>query len=995
MMKKLICCFSMALSLGLLSSCVDKNEEVDADSKPGWLNGSIYSTLQNPSSGGLQGTFSTYLKLVDDLGYAETLNRTGSKTVFPANDEAFTRFFQSNKWGVTSYEQLSEAQKKLLFYNSMLDNALLTSMLSNVPNGSNATQNGFALKHATNSSVTDSITYIYGVAQMPANNKYWAKHSQGLNVVYDNTTPMMVHFTREQMVNNEITISGDDSDFEILTGSKYDDSDAENSNVFVFDDKVIKPNVTCQNGYIHQVENVLMPPGNMAQVIRENTDASLFSRVLDYFSAPYYSATTTNTYNDWAVQNGKATIDSIFSVNYLSDNTKGASLNTDPDGNLVTSILSFDPGWNEYYVRPTKTSAITDAVKLANIGVMFVPTDDAMKSYFLPGGDGAYLIDIYGAKENTAANLAENLDTMHVKNPQVLTAFVRNLQKSSFVSTVPSKFTTINNDAAENMGMNVGLLLADATGKKKYDVRVANNGVIYMLNSMVAPDEYSAVLAPCSSYPDMAVMNWAVQDGVSSTHSVLGIDFKYYLLAMSSNYAFFIPDDQSFDLANASNACEYASHSEGELFYVDPTSLETRQPRALLFSYDTKAGKLVCKAYNYNKSTNTLGAAIAGTIDISSVKTQLVDILNYHTLVLDQGETIGNNHYYKTKHGGEIYVTGGNEGNTVYSGSQIDNGLTPATIEHDFSEKNGHSYRLHGIIQPPHNSVRTTLENYNERFSEFTELCIGFSGAESIMSWAGISSVKNSFGTAPQDRYTIFTTTYGSGNNAVQNACLGEGNVKFFNTYNYTLYAPNNEAMQKAYAAGLPKWSDIEALYDKYTDHDVNDKGEVTYGSAEEKADAELAYSYISAIREFIRYHFQSVSVYADNTVEGGSYATMHTDEVGVSENITLQNLDGARFSVTDGQGNTQTIDANGTLLTNKMARDYWFASTRSTINNSITTSSFCAVHEISTPLYSASDSYKDTASKELRYDLWNKDGKASLAKAVSHYKRIISNSNN
>ena len=111
-MKKVFFCVSLVLS-GLMTSCIDKYEEVDADSKPSWLGGSIYSELKNPNQARLTGTFNTYLRLIDDLGYAETLNRTGSKTVFPANDEAFKRFFSDNQWGVGSYEELTEAQKKL------------------------------------------------------------------------------------------------------------------------------------------------------------------------------------------------------------------------------------------------------------------------------------------------------------------------------------------------------------------------------------------------------------------------------------------------------------------------------------------------------------------------------------------------------------------------------------------------------------------------------------------------------------------------------------------------------------------------------------------------------------------------------------------------------------------------------------------------------------------------------------------------------------------
>ena len=67
-MKKLIFCFSL-VCVGMLSSCVDKNELVDEKSKPSWLGESIYGELSNPDpSKGLTGTFKNYLRLVDDLG---------------------------------------------------------------------------------------------------------------------------------------------------------------------------------------------------------------------------------------------------------------------------------------------------------------------------------------------------------------------------------------------------------------------------------------------------------------------------------------------------------------------------------------------------------------------------------------------------------------------------------------------------------------------------------------------------------------------------------------------------------------------------------------------------------------------------------------------------------------------------------------------------------------------------------------------------------------
>ena len=900
-----------------MTSCIDKDEPVDSDRKPASLGGSIYEELKNPNQDHLTGTFNTYLRLVDDLNYSSTISRTGSKTVFPANDEAFKRFFQSNKWGVTSYEELSNSQKKLLLYSSMIDNALLVGMLSNVSGGTDGITAGLGLKHPTSVSVIDSIAHYYDPTQMPANNSWWKKYFKtGIDVVSDNTRPMMVHFTREQMVNNNITTIGDNSDFSILTGEAYDEASKP---AYIFKDRIINRDVTCMNGYIQQLQDVLLPPGNMAQVLRDENETSIFSRMLDYFAAPYYDAATTNQYNDWAVANNAPLKDSIFQVRYLSSRSQNASLVVDPSGNTMGQgrYLTYDPGWNQYYPAHANTSSIDYSI--TDMGAMFVPCDAAIKKYFLPGGNGAFLIDIYGAKENTEANLLENLDSMYVKNPQVVSAFIKNLQKNSFVETVPSKFASIINDASENMGMNLGYLKQNSDGK--YDIKIANNGVIYILNDMIAPDHYQAVLVPASSYPDMRIMNWAIQD-----RKYLGVDFKFYLLAMSANYAFFIPEDEAFNA-----------------YYIDPASLGHAKPEVLHFYYNEKKNPAVrCDRYYYDVASGTLGDRIGEVSDITQRSSQLVDILNYHTVLLESGETFGHNKYYKTKHGGEICLQGnGQAGSSIVSGAQIDNGVAPSVIKAVYNEKNGKAFRISNIIQAPQNSVAKTLK-INDQFSEFYEACSGFSATD-ILKWAGISDETNSFGTTEQDQYIVFTSTYGTGKNAIKKACLDE-NVKMFNTYNYTLYAPDNAAMEEAYANGLPRWSDIQALFEKYGDEAPDDvRAEVL--------------EQIKAIREFVRYHFQSISLYADKTVEGGTYQTLATNELGLAREIKVSGGND-KIVVTDGANIQHVVDANASgKVANAMARDYWFNNSAQSAT-AITTSSFCAVHEISKPFYLFKDSH-------------------------------------
>ena len=990
-MKKIYFCVSLALA-GLMSSCVEKYEEVDAESKPEWLGSSIYTELQNPREEvGLQGTFKTYLRLIDDLGEAETLNRTGSKTVFPANDEAFERFFANNSWKVRRYEDLSIGKKKLLLYSSMLDNPLLLQLLPNVSNGTAEPQLGGALKHATNVSVIDSVNRLATKDDMPANNPYWEPYyATGIDVVTDATSPMMVHLTREYMLNNGITTDGDQSDFAILTGTPYPEGQ---QTAYIFNNQVKVADVTCLNGYIHQMSDVVVPPGNMPQVMRDmskqrmgkDNNISIISRVLDYFAVPVEVPTTTNYYNAWARTQSPALPDkTIYAWRYLSSRSYDSETGTIGGlnriaGRQISTLLNYDPGWNQYYQKPSHENIGID-YPIMDMGAFFAPTDKAMAKYFTGTGEGAYLIETYGTKytnkPNNEENLIEHLDSIHSKNPQVLTAFVNNLLKSSFASTVPSKFESVPNDAGEFMGLSKNLLVKNADGK--YDISFANNGAIYVLNELLPPDEYQAVLAPASVFPNMKVMNWAIQDRTPASGTPnkwsLQVDFKYYLLSMSTNYAFFIPTDEAFAT---------------DCYYLDPTSLKHKasaaataddRPEVLHFFFDDTDKKdlpyLKCERHYFDMNTGTVTMP-GRPEEIGNVRTQLVDILNYHTVVLPAEKETGvdgkerfkpigsnGNHYFQTKHGGTIYVDGNQEGGQVMSGLQISNNtfFPNSKIEKVYSEKNGYAYSIDHVIQPPVESVYKVLKD-NAQFAKFLALCEGFRN-RAVMEWAGITTkepkVKKDdgkeavIGASPFELYQIFVNNYRLGGESTAEACL-DYNVRMFNTYNYTLFAPNDNAMDDAYSKSLPKWEDINALFNKWLNVE-------TTKSEAQKADSAEARRQIDAIHDFICYHFSMNSVYADNSVESGRYKTLVNDDMGVAKELNISGGGGALL-VRDGSGNTISVSSGGGKVANRMTRDYWLGkddpstkkitAIRNRDANAILTSSFCAVHEIDQPLCS------------------------------------------
>ena len=262
-----------------MQSCQDEN----LVGQPTWLNNSIYGWLQE------QGNYEYTLRLINDLNMASVLNQTGSKTLFAADDAAFEAFFKENGWNVKNYGQLSVAQKKMLLNSSMVNNAYLIELLSNVPG--NPPQEGMCMRREVALSVYDSVARI--VPEDMPQTKYWNKvrgRKDGVLLMRDNSSAPMIHLLPRFMKTNNIT----DGDLAKLTNGKSL-SAAES---WVNGIKVLAPtDITCKNGYVQKVEEVITPADNMAEIIHKHPVMSEWAKLLDLYSAPIYDAAATREYN--------------------------------------------------------------------------------------------------------------------------------------------------------------------------------------------------------------------------------------------------------------------------------------------------------------------------------------------------------------------------------------------------------------------------------------------------------------------------------------------------------------------------------------------------------------------------------------------------------------------------------------------------------------------------------------------------------------------------
>lgn len=834
---------AMALCLmvgaGLTQSCT---KDV-MDGQPEWLGNSIYEELQS------YGNYNYTIRLINDLGQTSVLSQTGSKTLFIADDDAFEDFFKNNSWGIRKYEDLSTGQKKILLNSSMINNAYLIELLSNL--SGNPPQKGLCMRRTTAVSVLDSVAKL-SPDRMPSNGywDYYKKNGKAIAILRDNTTKPMIHFLPAYMQYNKITAN----DLSILTnGASNTISDA-----WVNGKKVIESDITCKNGYIHKVDGVMTQSDNMAEIINSHANMSTFAKMMNRFAAPYYDAAATKEYN--RLYNNT---DSVFTLKYFATTAnKGnyggqtvGELNTDPKGNVVESKLLFDPGWNQYY--PAGSS---DKDLHYDCGAMLVPSNQALENWW--NGGGKVLQDMYGTWDKVPTKVLVKLLNLGMIN--------------SFAETVPSKFDNIVDNTTK---VSIGVKPADVDS-----CFMGCNGVVYLVNKVFAPADYSSVSFPALvNEKTMNVIYWAIS-------SIPNNSFEPYLNSMDSKYSFFIPTNNAM------------------LHYIDPCSYGNTTQVLYEFYFDDDTKTVKAHRYKYDMANHTiLTDETLADATTSQVNNRLVDLMNNLIVV---GNVEDGNIYYKTKSGGYLKVkNAGSAGSmTIAGGLQAEQGtaVTINSISDMGEDGNGKSYIMeNGMPMTSQKSTYSILKAHPE-FSKFYELMAGSGSVDS----------KSALMVAKSGSYKC-----------------ADMNVSLFDAYNYTIYVPTNAAIEELHEKGyLPYWSDVEALT-------ADDFGG---NSAKWKAAKTLL---SERIIHFLRYHIQDNSVIIggshNNSVKYETFTNNPTNKRYYSVTVSSDNNS---LSITDQLGHKYNVKTDAPY--NIQGREYWIKNMDKD-NDEIYNASDVVVHQI------------------------------------------------
>lgn len=885
---------------GSFSACHD--EYTLDDAKPVWLNSSIYETLES------DGSYTNYLRLIadpdvnsgesDESSLVQIMSKTGSKTVFAANDQAWQNFFEANKklpkanpWHYAqSYEQLSKSQKKLLLHTSMLNNAIVMENLSS-SSGSTPVR-GEYLRRFTDVEVVDSITKI-AVTDLPKS--YWTLEKQAtaagaeapeadqwsrirnggllgydsIYMVLDSSLSMMIHFTNEYMAQNQIT----DGDFRVIMGR-----DRITTDVHIYDALLDSADIVCENGYINMTEKPLVPLANMAEVIRTNGKTNIFSHILDRFSVPFRNKTVGNLFAKLDPNDDFEETDTLYTKRYYSKRSMGSTANSDVVlrnnergtlfANTGEAILKFDPGWNGYF--PLGASPEKD------MGAMFVPSDEQMLWYFNEGG-GKTLLDEY-TKDRAQHYSLEDLETLFKDIDQIPLKIVQSIINhgmfTSFISSVPSKMLKLREETTlEQIFSEADTKLA-ADGGNIAQALVASNGIVYIMNNVFTPSDFNCVATPAYIRSSNQIMRWAIYSDYDG-QNYMGLNYYAYLKAMQSRFTFFLPNDEALK------------------YYYDPMSFTSRRPRVMRFIYNPKSGMFPFSKGSgvtamFNVKDGTIGNDYGSQkIEDKEIITRLQQMLEHNTIVHSNGINAINteeDEYYLSKNGMGIKVIRDENGVIkAQGGFQLENeregiehnhpGILYANVVEKGDYKNGWTFTLDAPLIPASRSVFSVLSNMergakgeeadynipevtdNNPYLEFFKLCVNANATlikgcglvdESDPNYnpnttSGLKALNKAI-----DKYMTFID-----NNAV------DQNVQFWNNYRYTVFAPTNEAVLNAIDNGLPTWDSILEDYES----NLNEDGELA--SHEDSLRIQYKITYLT---NFIRTHFADNTVFADKS---------------------------------------------------------------------------------------------------------------------------------
>lgn len=401
--------------------------------RPENLGDPIYQQLEQ------KGNFTKFLECIDKSGYKETLSASGSWTVFAPTDAAFAKYLTENNITTITPELASSIVRYSMTYDGEKVEKL-TDFFS---------AKGF-IKNTAFRRRTVYYDFVYdGTDNNGSPIKAIASNRNGGFLSTDFNNKNVPYYFTPFM--GFAGLSQTDYSF-FYPGSTYTGKNVGPASILEG-----QYNITAENGVIHVIDRVLVPPPSIDQYIGAKPDYSVFKGLLDKFVS--YNVNTDISHR-YEVLSGKAA--NVYVKNY-------------------STLLAFSPN-NENYLKIDANDAQQSSYSI------FAPTNEAVNTY------GKNVLLKYWGKRGV-----KNLNELYVVAPDVIKDFVNS---HLFLSPVwPSKFATSTNSLGD---------VSKRTLSDVVDKQALSNGYLYGINKAQDANVFSTVYGNVNLDPDYSIMKQAI-----------------------------------------------------------------------------------------------------------------------------------------------------------------------------------------------------------------------------------------------------------------------------------------------------------------------------------------------------------------------------------------------------------------------------------------------------------------------------------------------------
>ncbi|WP_069658986.1 fasciclin domain-containing protein [Arcticibacter eurypsychrophilus] len=429
--QSLLCFLVVVL---LFTSC-RKKEWDDYYGRPEGLAEPIYQQLQ------AKGNFINFLALADKAGYKDALSGSGSWTLFAPNDAAFPAFFQEN--GISGIADVSEELATKVVRYSMTYDGEQSSRLSDYLSRTGWIENtAFRRRTVYYDFVYDDKNAAGTSIKAIAGNRLGGYLSNDFN--NKNIPIFQTAFT------DLVKVTADD--YKVF----YPNSDYIGFNIGPAKVLADQQDIVAENGVIHVVDKVLVPPLSVDRYIASNDQYKVFRGLLNKFASYSANADVTHRYQ---VLTGNS--DSVYAKIY-------------------SASLAF-PVNSENFLKEDANDA-----QISSFSII-APTDAAVNTYA-----ANVLLKYYPA--------GTTLDNLFQLNPGILSNFVNSHMYSTPLWA--SKFATTTNSQGELTHVS---LAADVIEKK-----ALSNGFFYGTNKAQDANIFSTVYGNAYLNPTYSIMTKAL-----------------------------------------------------------------------------------------------------------------------------------------------------------------------------------------------------------------------------------------------------------------------------------------------------------------------------------------------------------------------------------------------------------------------------------------------------------------------------------------------------